>query len=45
MQLEVQFTLLCVSSNLKSWPFKIQSKFFNKEDMDAKFHASKLLYE
>lgn len=45
MQSEGQFTLLCLSSNLKIWAFEIQGQLSNKEDMDAKFHASKLLYE
>lgn len=45
MQLEVQFTLLYVSSNLKIWPSEIQGQLSNKEDKDAKFHARKLLYE
>lgn len=45
MQLEVQFALLYVSSNLKMWPPETQGKLFNKEDVDAEFHTSKLLYE
>lgn len=45
MQLEVQFTSLYISSNLKIWPLETQGQLFNKEDMDAKFHTSKLLYE
>lgn len=45
MQLRVQFTLLYVPSNKKIWPFENQGQLCNKEDMDAKFQASKLLYE
>lgn len=45
MQLRVQFTLFYVSSDLNIRLFEIQGQLLNKEAMDAKFHASKLLYE